>query len=75
VRERGLTLLVGGALGAALLANLSGMSKAEVERIWLPFAVWTIAAAGALPAARRRAWLAASVAFGLLLEIAVRQPW
>jgi hypothetical protein len=75
VRERGLALLVGGALAAVLLANVSGMSKAEVERIWLPFAVWTIAAAGALPAGGRRAWLAASVAFGLGLEIALRQPW
>ena len=25
---------------AILIADLSGLSKAEVERIWLPFAVW-----------------------------------
>ncbi len=67
--------LAGGALAAAALADLSGMSKAEVERIWLPFAVWVLAAAGALPAGSRRAWLAASVSFALLLEVLVRQPW
>jgi hypothetical protein len=67
--------LVGGALAAAALADLSGMSKAEAERIWLPFAVWVVAAAGALPATSRRRWLAASVAFALLLELGVRQPW
>jgi hypothetical protein len=67
--------LLGGALLAVALADLSGMSKAEVERIWLPFAVWVLAATAALPPASRRAWLAASAAFGLLLEVLVRQPW
>jgi hypothetical protein len=67
--------LVGGALVAVALADLSGMSKAETERIWLPFAVWVLAATNALPFASRRAWLAASVGFALLLEVLVRQPW
>ena len=35
--------------GAMLVADLSGMSKAEVERIWLPFAVWTCLACAELP--------------------------
>jgi hypothetical protein len=67
--------LVGGALVAVALADISGMSKAETERIWLPFAVWVLAATNALPAASRRAWLAANVGFALLLEVLVRQPW
>ncbi len=67
--------LVGGALAAVALADLSGMSKAEVERIWLPFAVWLLAATSSLPAASRRMWLGANVAFALLLEILVTQPW
>ncbi|MEU6205755.1 hypothetical protein ABZ814_19500 [Micromonospora musae] len=39
-------------------ADLSGLSKAEVERIWLPFAVWLLAAAALLPARAGRWWLA-----------------
>jgi hypothetical protein len=38
LRDRQLWLLVGAALTAVLLADVSGLSKAEVERIWLPFA-------------------------------------
>jgi hypothetical protein len=34
------------------------MSKAEVERIWLPFVVWLQVATAHLPAPARRWWLA-----------------
>ena len=40
---------------AVLVADPSGLSKAEVERIWLPFAVWLIARTGLLPARQTRA--------------------
>ena len=40
-----LAALVAAALLALLVADLSGMSKAETERIWLPFAVWLLPAA------------------------------
>jgi hypothetical protein len=43
---------------AVLLADLSGLSKGEVERIWLPFALWLIAAAAFLPRRDHRWWLA-----------------
>lgn len=49
------------ALAAALaiaVADKSGLSKAEVERIWLPFSVWLTAVAALLPAVSRRWWLA-----------------
>jgi hypothetical protein len=49
VRDRRLWLLGGAALAVAALANLSGLSKAEVERIWLPFAVWATVLAAGLP--------------------------
>jgi hypothetical protein len=75
LRDRSTWTLVGGALVAVAFADLSGMSKAEVERIWLPFAPWVALAAGALPEATRRGWLLATVAFGLLLELVVTQPW
>ena len=47
---------------AVLAADLSGLSKAEVERIWLPFAVWLLVATAHLPAGHRRWWLAAQAA-------------
>lgn len=48
LRDRRLWLLVGGALAAVVVADLSGLSKAEVERIWLPFAPWLLVATAAL---------------------------
>lgn len=75
LRDRPIWWLVGGALAAVVLADLSGMSKAEVERIWLPFAFWVLPAAAALPDRTRSAWFTASVTFGFALEVAVRQPW
>jgi hypothetical protein len=46
------------AVVVVLAANLSALSKAEVERIWLPFAVWLLVATAHLPAGQRRWWLA-----------------
>ncbi len=48
LRDSSLWLLVGAALAAVLLADLSGMSKGEVERIWLPFTPWLLLAPAAL---------------------------
>nr|WP_088964556.1 hypothetical protein [Micromonospora purpureochromogenes] len=59
VRLLGPTVLLPAAAALAVVgADLSGMSKAEVERIWLPFAVWLLVAAAHLPAPARRWWLA-----------------
>ncbi|MFF5174697.1 hypothetical protein ACFY3U_18955 [Micromonospora sp. NPDC000089] len=59
VRALGPTVLLPAAAALAVLgADLSGMSKAEVERIWLPFAVWLLVATAHLPAPTRRWWLA-----------------
>jgi hypothetical protein len=51
------------------------MSKAEVERIWLPFVPWVLLATSALPRGAARGWLAANVGTALALEVAVTQPW
>ncbi len=67
--------LVVGALVAVTLANASGMSKAEVERIWLPFVPWVLTATAMLPSNTRRAWLAVNVAAAVALEIVVTRPW
>jgi len=58
---------------AVLLADASGLSKAETERIWLPFAVWLVAAAAALP--RPRPWLAANAAVALAVNHLVFTGW
>ncbi|MEU9739430.1 hypothetical protein AB0E12_09610 [Micromonospora chersina] len=60
VRVLGPTVLLPAAAALAVAAaDLSGMSKAEVERIWLPFVVWLLVAAAHLPPPARRWWLAA----------------
>ncbi len=60
---------------AVVAADLSGYSKAEVERIWLPFAVWLTAGAGLLPEADRRAWLAAQAIAALLINHLLLTTW
>ncbi|MFD8671575.1 hypothetical protein ACFV1A_00645 [Streptomyces seoulensis] len=68
-----LALIVCAALAGLLIADLSGMSKAETERIWLPFAVWLLAAGALLP--RPRAWLAAQVTLALLINHLLLTGW
>jgi rSAM/selenodomain-associated transferase 1 len=77
VRDRRLWLLVGAAIAAVLIADLSGLTKAEVERIWLPFMPWITAATGAafVGADQRRRWLAAAVGWAVLVQLAVYSPW
>jgi hypothetical protein len=53
---------------AVLAADLFGLSKAEVERIWLPFAVWLASAAALLPAPSRRWWLATQAVTALAVH-------
>ncbi|MFG2574108.1 hypothetical protein [Streptomyces sp. NPDC048481] len=68
-----LALLAAAALTALLLADLSGMSKAETERIWLPFALWLLASCAFL--SRPRAWLAAQTVLALLLNHLLLTGW
>ncbi|MGW2022666.1 hypothetical protein [Streptomyces decoyicus] len=70
-----LVVLVLAVLLALLVADLSGMSKAETERIWLPFAVWLPAACAVLPAARWRPWLAAQAVLALLVNHLLYTGW
>ena len=68
-----LAILVAAALLALLVADLSGMSKAETERIWLPFAVWLLPACAFLP--HPRAWLTAQAVLALLLNHLLLTGW
>ncbi len=73
LRDRGVWLLAGGTLLALAAADLSGMSKGETERIWLPMVPWLLVATAALT--RTRAWLAVQVGLALVVQLAVRSPW
>lgn len=65
--------LVAAAAAAILLADLSGLSKAEVERIWLPFGVWLVVACAGLPHPRR--WLAAQAGLALAVNHLLLTVW
>ncbi|WP_406171780.1 hypothetical protein [Streptomyces sp. NBC_00996] len=71
--EPRLSVLVFAALLALLVADLSGMSKAETERIWLPFAMWLLPACAFLP--RPRAWLTAQAILALTLNHLLFTGW
>ncbi|MGX1757462.1 hypothetical protein ACWIG5_11210 [Streptomyces lydicus] len=70
-----LAVLLAAVLLAVLTADLSGMSKAETERIWLPFAVWLPAACALLPTARHRPWLTAQAVLALLINHLLHTGW
>jgi hypothetical protein len=63
------------ALVAVVAADLSGLSKAEVERIWLPFAVWFAAGAALLPLRSRRGWLVVQASTALLVNHLLLTTW
>jgi hypothetical protein len=74
-RRSGLHLVILGALLAILCADLSMLSKAETERIWLPFTVWLTAAAALLPPRSHRWWLALNVIGALLINHFILTNW
>jgi methylthioxylose transferase len=71
----GLHLLVLAASAAILCADLSMLSKAETERIWLPFMVWMTAAPALLPQSSQRWWLAANVVGALAINHFILTNW
>lgn len=77
LRHRPTWVLVGGGLGAALVADVSGLSEGEVERIWLPFTLLVLPAAGALWWSRSTVsgWLAAQVASALVFTALIGANW
>ena len=71
----GVHLLILGALLATVCADLSMLSKAEVERIWLPYTVWLTAAGALLPPRSRRWWLGLNVIGALALNHLILTNW
>ena len=74
-RRSGIHLLALAALIAILAADLSMLSKAETERIWLPFTVWLAAAPALLPRSSQRWWLALNIAGALLINHVIFTNW
>lgn len=74
-RRCGLHLIVLAALIAMLCADLSMLSKSEVERIWLPFSIWLTAAPALLSPWSHRWWLAANVVGALALNHLIFTNW
>lgn len=74
-RRSGLHVLATGAFLSIALADLSMLSKAETERIWLPFTVWLTAAAALLPPRSHRWWLALNVIGALAVNHLIFTNW
>ncbi|MDL4776911.1 hypothetical protein [Actinomadura xylanilytica] len=67
-------LLAGAALLGTLALDASGVTKGEVERIWVPYAAWVVVAAALhRPPARR--WLAAQAVTALAVQALVLSHW
>lgn len=67
--------LVAAGVVAVVVADLSGLSKSEVERIWLPFAVWIAAACAVLPRPAVRWWLLGQAALALVVNHLLLTTW
>jgi len=76
LRDRLAWWLVGGALFGVIAADLSTMSKGEVERIWLPAVPFLVLATCAISGrTARRWWLGSQLSVALLLQVFLRSPW
>ena len=73
--QRVVTILGGAALLSIIAADLSLMSKAEVERIWLPFVPWLLMTCSLLPPRWRRPALAVQVITALLVQHLLITSW
>lgn len=80
LRDRRLWLLVGAALAAVGLAALVGLSKGEVERIWLPFTIWVLPACVALVPPDHadrttRGWLGLQGTTAVIVQSLLKPRW
>ena len=73
--SRPVVVLTVAAILTVLAADLSGMSKAEVERIWLPFVPWLLVGTALLPERWRRWGFAGQLAFALIVQHLLFTGW
>ena len=67
--------LAAAALVCIAVATLSGMSKAEVERIFLPFTIWVVALPSLLPGRWHRPLLVSQVALAIAAQQLLLTRW
>jgi hypothetical protein len=70
----GIALLATAALVGAVTLDLVGLTRGEVERIWVPYAAWMLIAP-AMHAPSGRRWLAAQAMTGILVQALIHSPW
>lgn len=75
LRRSKLVWVVGAAGASLILADLSGLSKGEVERIWLPFVPWILLGTATLPDRLMRGLIAGQAAIGITVQALIRTPW
>lgn len=68
-------VLAAAAFLAVLVADLTGLSKAETERIWLPFAVWMLVSLALIPPRATRWALSVQVVLALLVNHLLVTNW
>lgn len=73
--HRVVVLLAGAGVAMVLVADLSQMSRGEVERIWLPFVPWVTVSVALLPPRWRRTGLGLQVVAALLAQHLLRSSW
>jgi methylthioxylose transferase len=73
--RRTVALLSATATATIVIADLSQLSKAEVERIWLPFVPWMLLAVALLPERWRRVGLGVQLAVALVLQHLLYTSW
>ena len=67
-------ILPAAAFIAVMALDVAGITRGEVERIWLPYAAWMVTGAAALrgPA---RGWLAAQAGTAVVMQALMGSPW
>lgn len=73
--DRVVVLLASAGVLMIVAADLSQMSRAEVERIWLPFIPWLTVSLALLPPAWCRPGLALQIATALVIETLLYTSW
>jgi hypothetical protein len=71
--RRAVSVVVLAALLAVAVSDASGFMRGEVERIWLPYAPWVVAAGACLRPRTR--WLAVQLATAVAVQALVLSPW
>ena len=72
---RAVVALAAAAAASVLVAAATQMSKAEVERIWLPFVPWLLLGCALLPERWRRRGLVLQLAVALAVQHLLRIDW